>query len=174
MEKIEHKISNILEWFTEICFIFMFFSTSYQIIARSVFGLSCTWTDEFSRFMYVWITFVGAIITTLNSEHIRVEVLYDRISPKMRAWLDVFGNLIAIIFCIVAFRGGVALTRINYKAFFSALPRYLTYSLLYLPIPISMISISLVLGMRIIITIKNMFKKSKYKSLDLTKGDKDG
>ena len=135
MKDIEVKLSNIFEWFTEICFVLMFLSTVWQIISRSVLGIACTWTDEFSRFMYVWITFIGAIITTLHREHI-------------------ITNMIAVVFCIIAAYGGSILIKLNINAYFSALPRFLTYSLLYMPITISMVGVGSILIIRIICGIR--------------------
>ncbi len=154
MKDIEVKLSNIFEWFTEICFVLMFLSTVWQIISRSVLGIACTWTDEFSRFMYEWITFIGAIITTLHREHIRVEVLHDRMPPKVQMWLDIITNMIAVVFCIIAAYGGSILIKLNINAYFSALPRFLTYSLLYMPITISMVGVGSILIIRIICGIR--------------------
>lgn len=157
IEAIDKKLSYALEWFTEICFVLMFLSTVYQIVSRSILKVPSTWTDEFSRFMYVWITFVGAVITTLNREHIRVEILYDRMSARVQIWLDIASNVIAIVFCLIAARGGMTLVKLNGGAYFSSLPRTLTYALIYWPIPISMIGMALVLGLRTVLGLGKAF-----------------
>lgn len=170
MQKWESKLSNILEWFTEICFVIMFLTTVFQIVSRSILAISCPWTDELARFMYVWITFMGAIITTLNHEHIRVEVVYDRLPKRAQLWLDVVCNIIAIVFCIIAARGGLILVKLNLTASFATLPKFLTYSMMYVTIPLSMISVAALL---VINTVKGFKKALNYSGENTTSTDKE-
>jgi len=40
------------------------------------------WTEEVSRILFIWITFVGAYIALKMHSHISVETFFKRFTPK--------------------------------------------------------------------------------------------
>ncbi|MFN0263213.1 TRAP transporter small permease [Tepidamorphus sp. 3E244] len=52
-----------------------------QVVARYVFGASFRWSDELSRYMLVWITFIFAGIALERGEMIALDLL-DRINTR--------------------------------------------------------------------------------------------
>ncbi len=54
-------------------------------------------------YMFSLLFLLGAAYTLKRDEHVRVDVLYSRLSPKAQAWVDLSGGVLLLIpFCIFA------------------------------------------------------------------------
>ncbi len=70
LDKIESYISQILLVF----FVTLVFS---QIILRNIFSIVLPWSEELSRFAFVWFVFFGASYATRLSAHNRVTIQFS-------------------------------------------------------------------------------------------------
>jgi TRAP-type transport system small permease protein len=66
-----------------------------------LFTRSFDWVDEFSRFLFIWLAFLGATIASREAKHIRIDVLVEQLSPRTRALLGVLVDIGMIYFLIV-------------------------------------------------------------------------
>lgn len=55
---------------------------SIQVINRYVFGISLSWTEEVSRFTYVWAVYLGVSMGVKTGEHVRVTAHLKAIFPE--------------------------------------------------------------------------------------------
>ncbi|MEA4893044.1 MAG: TRAP transporter small permease [Peptococcaceae bacterium] len=69
-----------------------------QVIFR-VIGGSLTWSEETSRYLTVWITFIGASLGVRRGAHIGVEAFTMLIPAKPRKVVIMLGQLLCIFFC---------------------------------------------------------------------------
>ena len=60
-----------------------------QVVWRYAFNNSLVWTEELSRYLFVWMTFVGAALAVKESSHIRVSLLVDCLPARVRRWLAI-------------------------------------------------------------------------------------
>ena len=61
-----------------------------QIIARYVFSASFTWSEELSRYLFVWLVFIGLGAVTLRAEHVIVDALVAQFPSRIRRLLTQF------------------------------------------------------------------------------------
>ncbi len=47
----------------------------YQVVMRYVFNNSSSWTEEMSRYLFIWMTWLGTSLGAREHKHIRVELL---------------------------------------------------------------------------------------------------
>lgn len=59
-----------------------------EVIGRSVFRVSTLVSDEMSGYLLVILTFFGLADSLRSESFIRVELVYDRFSERIRRWLD--------------------------------------------------------------------------------------
>lgn len=91
------KAENI---FNSIILIIVLVVISAQIVARYVFNHPLTWSEELSRYLYVWIAWIGCAFCVGTRSHIRVPVVFDNFPKNIQTVLLVFGNLIIVgMFC---------------------------------------------------------------------------
>lgn len=72
-----------------------------QVFQRFVVGRSLIWPDEAAGLILVWITFVGAYLTSADDAHVRLRVVQDHLPKSIAAVILTLGDLIVIGFLFV-------------------------------------------------------------------------
>jgi TRAP-type mannitol/chloroaromatic compound transport system permease small subunit len=66
----------------------------YDTIARYGFNAPTEWSYDISYMLYGTMFMIGAAYTLLLDEHVRIGVLYDRVSARSKAIINIVGYLI--------------------------------------------------------------------------------
>ena len=70
-----------------------------QIIMRSVFNSSLTWSEELTRYIFIWQIWLGVSIAQKEKQHIRVELLFTIFkNEKFTKVIEIIAGLILIGF----------------------------------------------------------------------------
>lgn len=67
-----------------------------QVVARYAFNMPMAWTEEFARYSFVWISYLGCAYCVGVDGHTSITALLDTLSPKWQRVLKVVGNVIMI------------------------------------------------------------------------------
>lgn len=59
-----------------------------DVVMRYVFNTSFVFTQELEWHLFAFIFLVGAGYTLLYNGHVRVDIVYARLSPRAQAWID--------------------------------------------------------------------------------------
>ena len=71
-----------------------------QVIMRTVFKNSLTWSEELSRYIFIWQIWLGASTALKYNEHIRVTLIYSFMtSEKLKAVIGLAADFIWFLFC---------------------------------------------------------------------------
>ncbi len=84
-----------------------------NVVARYVFNSAITWAEEVARFLFVWLTFVGASFGLLKGLHLGMDILVARLKPRARGLVECVNATITLIFLGVWIVGGVHLIQAN-------------------------------------------------------------
>ncbi len=63
----------------------------YEFVARYLLGSPTIWSYEITYFLYGSHFLLGAAYTLYVKSHIRIDLFYQRLSPRRRAWVDTIG-----------------------------------------------------------------------------------
>jgi len=74
---------------------------SIEVVMRYFFHKPQIWVVEISEYVLVWSTFLGAAWVLKDEGHIKVDILYQNLSSKVKAWLGVFSSIIGIFVSFV-------------------------------------------------------------------------
>jgi TRAP-type C4-dicarboxylate transport system permease small subunit len=91
----------------------------YQIVLRYCFSSANVWAEELTRFIFVWVTTLGASVAIRRNVHLRVDLVVDFLKPRPRFILQIVTYTLILLFLIYLFRLGVDLmsrTMINKSA----------------------------------------------------------
>src|SRR5665648_198612 len=73
------KIANIYnkteEYFLLTALVISVVLIFYQVVMRYVFNNSSSWTEELSRYLFIWMSWLGTSLSARENKHIRVELL---------------------------------------------------------------------------------------------------
>ena len=68
-----------------------------DVVMRYLFKTSFVFTQELEWHLFAFIFLIGAGYTLLHDGHVRVDIIYQRLGYKGRAWI----NLIGVIFFLL-------------------------------------------------------------------------
>jgi TRAP-type C4-dicarboxylate transport system permease small subunit len=119
----------------------MVVTTSLQIICR-VFFSALSWSEEVTRYLLVYLTFLGASTVYKRSGHISVLVIPQLLSSKLQKYLSIFVIMLSGIFFSIATFYGIkymglqgtqlsAALRIPMKYIYMAVPIGFSIMILY-------------------------------------------
>ena len=79
----------------------LLFAVTFQVVTRLI-GHAAAWTEELSRFLFIWTAFLGMAAGFRRGEHPRVTVLIDLLPAPIRRGFDVLAPLAgAVLFAAV-------------------------------------------------------------------------
>ena len=84
-----------------------------NVVLRYAFNSGITVSDEVSRWLFVWITFLGAIVAMKEHGHLGVDILVGRLSTFGKKACLVVGQLLMLFVTWLLFRGSLEQTLIN-------------------------------------------------------------
>jgi len=84
-----------------------------NVVLRYLFNSSITVSEEVSRWLFVWITFMGAVVALREHAHLGTDVLVSRLPPFGKKVCFGLAHLAMLFVCYLVFKGGVEQTRIN-------------------------------------------------------------
>src|SRR4051794_28776930 len=73
-----------------LCLALIVGATMTQVVCRYVFGAPLRWPEEFSRVMFIWMTYGGCLLLPQLRQHIAIEFAYDLLPPRMQYVTDLF------------------------------------------------------------------------------------
>ena len=85
-----------------------------QIVSRYTELIpSYIWTEELSRFLFIWMVMIGAMIGVRENAHFDVD-LWPTLSSKQNAMLKIVSNVFVLIFSLVFFWWGLTFLRFGW------------------------------------------------------------
>ena len=82
MFKLLDRIEKALDAVLVLMMIVMGGAVVLQVISRYIFNNPTSWSEELARYLFVWITFLGAAVVIRKRRHVDVTVLTDRLPPS--------------------------------------------------------------------------------------------
>lgn len=80
-----------------------------QATARYVFQTGIPWTEEISRFAFIFFVYISASLAVFRATHIKVDVVLGLLPPHIRSKVVFAGNIIQICFFLTAAYAGMSL-----------------------------------------------------------------
>ena len=93
--------SRLLTWLMAATVGVLVFPVSLQIISRYTALIpSYIWTEELSRFLFIWMVMLGAMVGIKEGTHFEVDI-WPELSRRANAMLRIVSNLFVLIFALV-------------------------------------------------------------------------
>jgi len=146
--------SGVLEWVSLLAFAALIVLTVIQVLSRYVLKMPVTFTEEMGRFLFIWVSFLGAALVMKNDSHMRLDILKDKLSTRVTTALELFVYTAILIFSVVVFSESFRLIKATTRqiAPVSRLPM----AVVYLVLPISTFFMSLYSVRYMYLAIKNI------------------
>jgi len=87
--------------------------TFYGVVMRYLLNAPVVWLLEISLILYSWLTFIGAAIAFKRHQHIKINILENRLSGISKKALLIIIQLIVLAFLYFGFFGGLQVVEIT-------------------------------------------------------------
>lgn len=71
-----------------------------QVIMRYVFQNSLVWSEELSRYMFIWLIYFAVSYTARREKHIRIDAAINLYPKKLRPYIEILSELIVLGFSV--------------------------------------------------------------------------
>jgi TRAP-type transport system small permease protein len=109
------QFHKLLTWLLVATVAILIVPVTMQIVSRFT-GLipSYIWTEELSRFLFIWMVMLGAMVAVREGTHFEVDV-WPELSPRAAARLRIVSNLFVLVFALVFIYWGVQFVRFGWR-----------------------------------------------------------
>lgn len=92
------NINKVLGLFTNFLLIIMTLAVFAQVIFRFVLEQPLAWSEELSRYLMIWITFLGASLAIEKKAHPMIEIFARLLPGRIQKMVQVIAMLFSSVF----------------------------------------------------------------------------
>lgn len=97
IDRINDVIGRGISWLT----LAMVLVTFLVVVLRYVFSIGWIAMQESVLYLHSMVFMLGAAYTLKQNSHVRVDIFYEKLSPRSRAWIDLLGSALLLVpFCL--------------------------------------------------------------------------
>jgi TRAP-type transport system small permease protein len=115
MKKILDGYQALLRWLMVATVAILMVPITMQVISRYTALIpSYIWTEELSRFVFIWMVMLGAMIAVRDGTHFDVDV-WPTLKPRANAMLRIATNLLVLVFAMVYVYWGIEFVQFGWN-----------------------------------------------------------
>lgn len=106
---------NAERWALLVFYTLLVVTMAVEVVRREVFSYSSIWGEEIVRYSFIYLAWVGASAAVRDRGHIRIDVLFNYVSPRIKSLLYIFGDLVMFAIAILAFYWSFETVSVSWK-----------------------------------------------------------
>lgn len=147
MYKFLDLVEKALDAILTLMMIVMGSAVVLQVASRYIFNRPTSWSEELARYLFVWITFLGAAVVIRKRRHVDVSVLTDRLPPQAARVVYLVADL-AVLFLLGALTwAGAGLAAMAHRQLSAAMDLPMSFAYAAMPVGTGLMFIFLVATM---------------------------
>jgi TRAP-type C4-dicarboxylate transport system permease small subunit len=107
--------------------------TFAQVITRYVLNDPLIWSEEVARYLFVWVSMIGAALAMRQGGHFGLDLLIRPI-PRLKPILGPLVTLVVVAFLVILLKTGIDETRLASKQFAMTFNMRMQWAYLALPV----------------------------------------
>jgi TRAP-type C4-dicarboxylate transport system permease small subunit len=111
MNIVRFSVKNFEEILSGVFMVLMSLTTFANVVARYLFSSPIQWAEEFSRYSFIWVIFLGAVVCTKHKRHIGIESVVLALPRQVRPWVNLAADLLTLGLMMIILWYGWVLTR---------------------------------------------------------------
>jgi len=137
LEAVRSLVERVLGALCAVLLASMVLVVFANVVARYWVNASIGWSEEVSRFMFIWVTFLGSVLAFRKGEHLGLDLLVKALPATAAHVVLVAGDLLVVGALAYLTIGGVDMTADSLASGWvsSAVP--VPYGYVYLVVPVS-------------------------------------
>jgi len=108
LEKVFDRFSDLMGWIAGVLNLLMLLNVFYDAIMRYFFNRGSIALQEMEWHLFAMVFLFGIAYALKEDGHVRVDVLYDRFSPRHKAMVNIAGTVLFLLpLCVLVIEGSV-------------------------------------------------------------------
>lgn len=148
----------IYKYILIIMTVLMFIIVGTNVFSRYILNSSLGWADELARFIFIWISFLGAVLAYQANEHIGLNYVVEKLPPgRIKELVMLSADLLVfiVIFFLVKYGWIVANSATNVSP-----ALYIPMKTVYMIVPVSAVLMLLINVNKIISRLRTLVVKN--------------
>lgn len=108
LDGILKKLNTIVEWICYLLLAIIVAAVVSQVVSRYVFNSPLTWTEETSRYCFIWVSMLGAWLTLRRRKHMKFDMLETSLKGKIaiihKLTIDIAIFIYLVILLVACYR----------------------------------------------------------------------
>lgn len=117
MAKLLKVLNGALTAIISVFIIAMVALVFLNVVLRYGFHSGITESEELSRYIFVWVVFLGAVVAFRDKSHLNVDIVIGALPAIVQKVLYVIINIIVIGVLAIVINGGVKMLEINKNSY---------------------------------------------------------
>ncbi len=99
IDKLNEIVGQCVSWLTSVLVLVV----CYDVLSRYILGKSHVGVQELQWHIFGFLFLLGAAYSLKHDRHVRVDIIYAKLSTSQKAWINLIGTLLFLIpFSLVA------------------------------------------------------------------------
>ncbi len=111
IDKFENALYKVILNVSIAAFLMQCFLCILQVVARYVLKTSISFSEEFTRYLFIYTTYLGAIISLHKGKDIKMDLLISYMPKKVQECSHIISLLICIATYIIMIGSGLSVMR---------------------------------------------------------------
>jgi TRAP-type C4-dicarboxylate transport system permease small subunit len=108
--------------------VLMALATLLNVVARYFLNSPVPWADEFSRYAFIWLVFVGAVVCTKRGRHISIDLVVTALPSRVRPFVQILADVAtAALMLIIIYYGWILTSSATQPTSTLKVPQYVIY-----------------------------------------------
>jgi TRAP-type C4-dicarboxylate transport system permease small subunit len=153
------RVQKVLTRITEVvcaCFLVVLVANIFvSVLSRYVFFIPLNFANQLSKYLVMWLAFMGSSLAIERGEHVAVELLLDRVSiPVRNVLLILLDILVSIFFVTIIYFGFKFSINAKISGFRDPLIWHMNLMYAYLSVPVGFIFMLIQANLCMVIEIR--------------------
>lgn len=114
MNRVFHYYCKGIEAILALALSLMVIMVFGNVVLRYLFNSGISVSEEVSRWLFVWLTFLGAVVALHERGHLGTDFLTGKLPPAGKKLCLAAGYILMLFTCWLLFKGALEQTRINW------------------------------------------------------------
>jgi len=106
---------NIERWALLVFYTMLVVTMAIEVIRREFFAYSSIWGEEIVRYSFIYLAWIGAAAAVRERAHIRIDVAFHYVSPRIKALLYMLGDIVMFVIAMFALYWSFETVAVSWK-----------------------------------------------------------
>lgn len=132
--QVKRSLDLVVDMAVRILLALLALTVFVAVVTRYLFNFPLAWSEEVSRYSFIWLSFLGAEVCLRARAHLGVDLLVKALPTSLQHFLETGGRLLMGVMIVVLLIAGIKITPVTYEQQSPALG--IPMSVVYLAVPV--------------------------------------